>query len=70
MLVDNDGNKYTKVEYLESTGTQYIDTGYIASDNTEFKIQYSLTKKPSDFQAVLYKYMQPLLQARQGWGCE
>ena len=27
ILKDKDGNKYTIVEYIESTGTQYIDTG-------------------------------------------
>ena len=26
---DNDGNGYTRVNYIESTGKQYIDTGYV-----------------------------------------
>lgn len=29
---------FTEVEYLESSGTQYIDTGYIASNTSGFKI--------------------------------
>ena len=28
IFVDNEGKKYERVEYLESTGTQYIDTGF------------------------------------------
>ena len=32
---------YTEVEYLESTGTQYIDTGYKSSNNTKVKAQIS-----------------------------
>ena len=29
VLKDKDGNKYKRVEYIESTGTQYIDTEYV-----------------------------------------
>ena len=29
---------YTEVEYLEGTGTQYIDTGYIPNNNSEIEI--------------------------------
>ena len=29
---------YTQVEYLQSTGTQYIDTGYYPNQNTKFEI--------------------------------
>ena len=32
--------KYTPVEYLESTGTQYIDTRYKPNGNTEVEFKY------------------------------
>ena len=32
------GRKIYPVEYLEGTGTQYIDTGYIPTDNTSFDL--------------------------------
>ena len=33
-----------RVEYLESTGTQYIDTGVNADNNLGFKTKYAITK--------------------------
>lgn len=40
---------YTRVQYLESTGTQYIDTGFIPSVNTSIDISYAWagTNQPS-----------------------
>ncbi len=32
-------SNFTRVEYLESTGTQYIDTGYIASNTSGFSVK-------------------------------
>lgn len=54
VLYDGNGSEYTPVEYLESTGTQYIDTGYIATANTRLKIEYLLTDNPSDYQGIFY----------------
>lgn len=34
---------YTQLEYIESTGTQYIDTGITPSDDMEFEIEYQVT---------------------------
>ena len=34
---------YQEVEYLQSTGTQYIDTGYIPKINDVYKIKFSQT---------------------------
>ena len=34
---------YTQVEYIESTGTQYIDTGIIPTNNTKFEMDFQLT---------------------------
>lgn len=31
---------YTKVEYIESTGTQYIDTGLKGSNNTKITLRF------------------------------
>ena len=54
---DNDGNKYTKVEYLESTGTQYIDTEIYPKSTTIQDILFSLTEMPLNN-----------TQWRNGWG--
>lgn len=37
-------NGYTPVDYIESTGTQYIDTGVFATENTEYKIKFEYTQ--------------------------
>ena len=42
---------YTQVEYIESTGTQYIDTGYIPNNNSEIEtVSHSLfsQKQPNN----------------------
>ena len=36
-LIDND---YLELEYISSTGTQYIDTGIVPSENFEYYIKY------------------------------
>ena len=33
-------NEYQELEYIESTGTQYIDTNYIINANTVIKNAY------------------------------
>ena len=33
-------NEYTELEYIETTGTQYIDTGYIPNQNSKFDITF------------------------------
>ena len=35
-----DINGYTKLSYIESTGTQYINTGVVAKQNTGFEIEF------------------------------
>lgn len=35
---------YQRIEYIESTGEQYIDTGYIPSDKTSIKTEYLYEK--------------------------
>ena len=39
---------YTEVEYIESTGTQYIDTGYYANSNTHLFVKFSYIQKNGD----------------------
>ena len=34
---------YNEVEYIESTGTQYIDTGYIPKTNTKLELTLSFS---------------------------
>lgn len=38
---------YKEVEYIESTGTQYIDTGVKATNTTKFKIDVEMTQYDS-----------------------
>lgn len=38
----------SEVEYLESTGTQYIDTGIVPTQTTRIKFAYMLTQTPTD----------------------
>lgn len=42
---DEEGNKYTEVEYLESTGTQYIDTGITPTTNTTIDTVFKFMSK-------------------------
>lgn len=42
---DNEGNRYTLVDYLESTGTQYIDTGVKLNENYKTEIYLQITNK-------------------------
>lgn len=46
---DSNGNGYTEVEYLESTGTQYIDSETRLTLNTEFELKFGFTKSQSYF---------------------
>ena len=39
--------EYQEVEYIESTGTQYIDTGYYPNNNTVLKVKYNCLSNPS-----------------------
>ena len=34
---------FIRIEYLESTGTQYIDTGYLPNNNTHIKALFEIT---------------------------
>jgi len=36
---------YTQVEYIESTGSQYIDTGYLGSDETKIIVEFAYTNR-------------------------
>ncbi len=49
---DNQNNKYTMVNYLESTGTQYIDTG-ILSTNAKIEISFKFNKIASKSQVLI-----------------
>ena len=42
-------NEYKQVEYIESTGTQWIDSGYIANNNTRVVIDYQFTSLIDSF---------------------
>ena len=38
---ENSKLAFTRLEYLESTGTQYIDTGYKPNSNTSYEFEYT-----------------------------
>lgn len=41
--------EYQQVDYIESTGTQYIDTGLIPNQDTKVYAKFKLTKVASNF---------------------
>ena len=55
-FVDNEGNRYTIVQYLESTGTQYIDTGVKLPFTVEIKAKYTsyAVVNSSDKQSTIF----------------
>ena len=36
-------NEYQEVSYIETTGTQYIDTNFIPNNNTKIEVKYMIT---------------------------
>ena len=46
-LMSQNREKYVFVEYIESTGTQYIDTGFIPNQNTTVTFDRQMTKLAS-----------------------
>lgn len=52
-----DESKITKLEYIESSGTQYVDTGFTANQNTSATIKFSTTQQSGG----------GILVAMQGW---
>jgi hypothetical protein len=49
---DVDNIPYTKLEYIQSTGTQYINTGITAKSSISTKIVFEASDNNSDFQSV------------------
>jgi len=43
-----------EVEYLESTGTQYVDTGFIPTAQTSFEIEATVVSAPTQFSPFAY----------------
>ena len=39
--------EYTRIEYLESTGTQWIDTGFVPTVNSVMETDYQFTQSPA-----------------------
>lgn len=46
-------DEYQQVEYIESTGTQYIDTGVIGNQNTGFEVEFLTHSNGRDFGTIL-----------------
>ena len=47
---------YTQLDYIESTGTQYIDTGYVINTNCSAKYGFMITGTVSDGHAIAGVY--------------
>ena len=45
---------YQEVEYIESSGTQYINTGYTPTTNTWFSVEYSIVSYPWTYNTVFW----------------
>lgn len=45
-------NEYQEVEYIQSTGTQYIDTGYTPVNGDEIEIQHVVCSRTTSNQAI------------------
>ena len=45
---------YTPIEYLESTGTQWIDINYYANPNTKIHFDFALSTKQQDNRFIFY----------------
>lgn len=45
-------NGYTQIEYIESTGTQYINTGFKPNQDTRVILDTDITSAASDFSAI------------------
>lgn len=43
---------YTQVEYIQSSGTQYIDTGFKPNQNTKLIIDFEVTSLPPTYGAI------------------
>ncbi len=46
-------SEYQQVEYIESTGTQYIDTGVIANNVSKAEFQFSMTENNATIQGIM-----------------
>lgn len=51
---NNFPSEYQEVEYIGSTSKQYINTNYIASENTEFEVTYKLLDIPDEYDSIIY----------------
>lgn len=47
-------SNYTAIDYLESTGTQYIDTGYIPNEKTKFDITFAANSANAGIDCPLF----------------
>lgn len=46
--------EYQQVEYIESTGTQYIDTGYVVQEDDELELDYKITQLSQEGDKMLF----------------
>ena len=56
IIANNSNNlpsEYQEVEYIESTGMQYIDTGVIANNVYKAKFQFSMTENNATIQGIM-----------------
>lgn len=46
--------EYQEVEYIQSSWTQYINTGYQPKIDTEFEIKYELVSYPNRYNSIIW----------------
>ena len=49
---------YQQVEYIEGTGTQYIDTGFVDTGHSDYEMEFELTTLARNYQMYIggYRY--------------
>ena len=65
-LYIKNGLPYTKLEYLESTGEQWINTECVPTNNTGFYIDYEFTEPPIAFSSILGCFISGVPQGSYG----
>ena len=61
---------FTELEYIESTGTQYIDTGYCPSSNTKIEAKFKMNETPNNFKWLFLSRNETVAGNGYGLGCD
>ena len=59
-----------EVEYLESTGAQWIDTGILANSDLKVECTFRMLERPTSFKWIFAARMQDIIGGGYGFGCD